>query len=157
MSDCFDHALDAIDSMEYERDDGQSGGMHTPVHKNVSKWFDTGIEAKNIDGRAHIKVDGVWCKLNIPTFVRGGTLAVRHDFWIDKQHLYANNVKDYYAEAGALKWTRTNIKGTKMGDTRYAWNGTDYVPMSFPAWIDPETNLVSVPDNFYEQLIELCS
>lgn len=161
MSDCFDHAFQAYDSMDYERDHSNdyarvSSGPARRSKPVSSAWVQTDIKAKNIDGRAHVEVDGTWCKLNIPTFVKGSRLCVKRDFYIDDAHILANNIKGYYDDAGAARWVRTGIKGTKMGDTRYAWNGMDYVPISFPAWIDPETNLISVPDNFLEQLEDLC-
>lgn len=122
----------------------------------MSTWVETDIEAKDIDGRPHVEVDGVMCKLKVPAFIRGNKLAVRVEFWKGRQHLFAHQVKGYYDDAGTLKWVRTQVPGTQMGDTRYAWNGMDYVPMGFPAWIDPGTNLISVPDNFLEQLEDLC-
>lgn len=122
----------------------------------ITTWVETEIEAKSIAGRPHVEVDGVMCKLKVPTFVRGNKLVIKQEFWEGRQHLFVHQVKGYYDDAGALKWVRTQVPGTKMGDTRYAWNGMDYVPMSFPAWIDPETNLISVPDNFLEHLEDLC-
>lgn len=156
MSDCFDHHLDAFESMGQDNECYSPGNSTwKPRSKPVSNWVETEIEAKDIDGRPHVEVNGVMCKLKIPTFVRGNKLVVKKNFWEGRQYLFAHQVKGYYDDAGALKWVRTQVPGTKMGDTRYAWNGMDYVPISFPAWIDPETNLISVPDNFLEQLEDL--
>lgn len=157
MSDCFDHHLDAFESMDQDYDYCGKGATDTNCHfrrKKKSAWITTEIEAKEIDGRAHIYHQGEWLQLKVPTFVKGDKLAVKREFWESRQHFMTNHVKDYYDNAGALKWERTNIKGTVMGDTKYAWNGEDYVPLDFPTWIDPETNLISVPVNFKGYLIK---
>lgn len=150
MSDCFDHAFQAYDSMDYERDHSNdyarvSSGPARRSKPVSSAWVQTDIKAKDIDGRAHVEVDGTWCKLNIPTFVKGSRLCVKRDFYIDDAHLLANNIKGYYDDAGRTEWVDTEYKGTKMGNTVYAWANDDWIPVSGPAWVHPESGLIRVP------------
>lgn len=166
MSDCFDHEVDAFDSMDQDYDYcgkvingptddikvGNSCLRRNKVIEKKSKWIDTEIEAKVIDGKPHVEHNDEWVRLTVPAFVRGTKLSVHKDHWVSRQHLMANQITGHYDRAGCYDWVHTDTPGTKMGNVRYAWNGRTHVSLNFPAWINPETNTVSVPEQFVDEL-----